>query len=159
MKQLLRRVGAKFYEQVFRVNDSPQKIALGFGIGVFSGIFPGTGPVAAIFLALLFKANRATALFGSIITNTWISIISLLLALKAGAWVFGIKWQSLHESWVVFLNGFNWKLLFRVSALKIILPVVVGYILIALLLGLAAYLITLGIFFFIKNKKGQPLAP
>jgi len=58
------------YLKLIKINDTPQKIAFGFGLGVFSGIFPGTGPLAALFLALILRANRASALLGSLLTNT-----------------------------------------------------------------------------------------
>ena len=65
------------FDKLFKINDTPQKIALGFGLGVFAGIFPGTGPVAAILLAYVFRANRASALFGSLFTNTWLNSVSI----------------------------------------------------------------------------------
>jgi uncharacterized protein (DUF2062 family) len=41
------------YLKLFRINDSPLKIALGFGLGVFVGVMPGIGPVIALLLALI----------------------------------------------------------------------------------------------------------
>ncbi len=151
IKRFFSKAGRVLFEKLFLVNDSPQKIALGFGLGVFTGIFPGTGPLAAVFLALFFKANRATALFGSILTNTWISVITLLLAIKAGAFIFGIQWQDLYETWKLILSRLDWKLLLESSVIKIILPVAVGYTLIAFIFGLAAYLLCLSVVFFIRK--------
>jgi len=131
------------YIKLFKINDSPQKIALGLGLGVFSGILPGTGPLAALFLAFCLRANRASALIGSLLTNTWLSFATFLLAIKLGSGLFGISWQQLYLDWVYFLKGFNWSVLFKLSILKIILPVLVGYLLIAFCLGLIVYLTTL----------------
>lgn len=153
IKTTISKIIKTVYEKVFKINDSPQKIALGLSLGVFAGIFPGTGPLAAIFLALVFKANRATALFGSVITNTWISLVTLLLAIKAGALVFGIQWQALYETWKTLLGEFKWKLLFESSVLKIILPVAIGYILIAFIFGLLTYLLTLLILLVARKNK------
>ena len=50
------------YAKLFSINDTPNKISLGLGLGVFAGILPGTGPIAAVFLALVFRANRASGL-------------------------------------------------------------------------------------------------
>ncbi|MDI6606430.1 MAG: DUF2062 domain-containing protein, partial [Candidatus Omnitrophota bacterium] len=80
----IRRLFRLFYLKVFRINDSPRKVALGMGLGVFSGILPGTGPIAAVCLAFIFRANRAAALLGSLITNTWLSFFIFLVAIKTG---------------------------------------------------------------------------
>ena len=71
---LLKRLTRFVYAKLFAINDTPQKVAIGVGIGVFLGVFPGLGPLAALFMAFLFRVNRAGALLGSALTNTWISI-------------------------------------------------------------------------------------
>jgi len=131
------------YEKLFKIDDTPQRIALGFGLGVFLGIFPGTGPLAAIFLAVLFRLNRAAALIGSLLTNTWSSIIVLALAFQVGSLTMGVKWHDMAGDWDSFQRAFRWKDLFKFSALKVALPVLIGYIIIGLVFGLFAYIITL----------------
>lgn len=140
------------YVKLCRINDSPQKIALGLGLGVFSGIFPGTGALAAIFLAFCFRANRASALLGSLVTNTWLSLITFILSIKAGSILLAVRWQQVQQDWNYFLKGFHWLDLFRLSILKLILPVILGYLVIAFLLGLLAYLVTLIIILNLKHK-------
>lgn len=123
------------YLKLFRINDSPHKIALGFGLGVFAGIFPGTGPLASLFLAFIFRANRAAALIGSLLTNTWLSFVTFVLAVQAGSMLLKINWQD-------------------VQAKKTILPIALGYAIIAFCCGLVAYLaalITAYLFFRKKN--------
>lgn len=143
------------YLKLVRIHDTPQKIALGMGLGVFSGIIPGTGPIAALFLAFIFRANRATAILGSILTNTWLSFLTFILAIKAGSVILGMKWQQVRQDWLVFLKDFRWYYLFRLSALKIAFPVLLGYLAIAAALGLSAYVITLAVILAIKNKPHQ----
>ncbi|PIR13657.1 MAG: hypothetical protein COV50_05635, partial [Flavobacteriales bacterium CG11_big_fil_rev_8_21_14_0_20_35_7] len=63
------------------MNDTPQRIALGLGLGSALGMLPGTGPLAALFLAVVFKVNRASAFLGSLATNIWLSLVTFLLAL------------------------------------------------------------------------------
>lgn len=132
----------KLYIELFKINDTPQRIAAGLGVGVFLGILPGTGPLAALFLAWLLRLNRASALLGSLFTNTWLSIVTLLLSVKVGAAIMGLNWKEVREAWMLFLKDFHWLDLLRLSALNIILPVVVGYLTVAFCLGLAVYLIT-----------------
>lgn len=143
----------QLYIKLFKINDSPQRVALGFGLGVFSGILPGAGPIASLFLALLFRANRASALIGSLLTNTWISILTFVLAAKAGSVIFGIKWQQLRKDWNLFLINFNWQALFKLSVLKVILPVMIGYLLIALCAGALVYMITGALIIQAKKKE------
>ncbi|MBI5144700.1 MAG: DUF2062 domain-containing protein, partial [Candidatus Omnitrophica bacterium] len=88
------------YVKLFKIHDAPQKIALGFGLGVFLGIFPGTGPIAALFLAWRLKINRASALLGSLLTNTWLSIVIFLLSIKFGLSITQFKWQKITHHWL-----------------------------------------------------------
>lgn len=131
------------YTKLFKINDTPQKIALGLGLGVALGILPLTGPLASLFLASVFRVNRASALLGSLLTNIWLSFLTFLLAVKIGATTLGIKWQLVHQDWNSFLSEFHWLSLFKLSVLKVILPIIVGYLEIAFCLGLFTYLLTL----------------
>ena len=133
---------ATLYEKLFLINDTPGKISLGMGLGVFSGIFPGTGPIAALFLAFIFRANRASALLGSLLTNTWLNFLTFLLAIKTGSAILNLNWQDIRQDWNHFFVEFSWLGLFKISALKIIFPVIVGYFVIAFCLGLLVYLVT-----------------
>lgn len=141
------------YLRLFRINDSPQKIAAGLGLGVFLGILPGTGPIAALFLASIFRFNRASALAGCLITNTWLSLATFLLSVKIGAFIFGLSWQQICQNWALFLKDFHWANLFKLNFLKNIFPVITGYIVIGLLIGLLAYLVILIILVLAKTKK------
>jgi uncharacterized protein (DUF2062 family) len=139
----IKKFFAHIYFQLFKIDDSAQKVALGFGIGVFLGVFPGTGPLAALFCAWLFRLNRASALLGSLLTNTWISLVIFLLAVKAGSAVMRVGWQEVHKAGLDLIKDFHWAKLWSVSIGKIALPLLIGYTLIGLVLGLLAYLITL----------------
>ena len=137
------------FSSIFKINDSRQKIALGFGLGVLSGIFPGTGPLVAVLLSFILRANYVSALLGSLLTNTWLSIATFLLAIKVGAVIMGVNWQDAHRQWSQFLNNFHWIDLIKMSVLKLVLPVFLGYLVIACFAGLLSYLVVL----FILNLK------
>ncbi|MFH0935988.1 MAG: DUF2062 domain-containing protein [Candidatus Omnitrophota bacterium] len=126
----IKRFFRLIYLKLFRVNDTPGKVALGVGLGVFSGILPGTGPLAAICLAIILRANRAAALLGSLITNTWLSFLIFIPAIKTGSFLLGVQWKQIHgES----LRG------------KVILPAIIGYLIMGFILGLITYSITLAV--------------
>ena len=131
------------YQKLFKINDTPHRIALGLGLGVALGIAPGTGPLAALFLAVVFKVNRASALLGSLITNTWLSFVTFLLALRLGSAIFGVNWEALKNEIRLLFADFHWSYLFKASFFKIIMPLLVGYILISLLFGILVYLVSL----------------
>lgn len=140
------------YLKLFRINDSPQRIAIGLGLGVFSGVLPGTGPVVALFLAFIFRTNRAAALLGSILTNTWLSIPVFLVAIKAGAMLTGLKYQDVRGQWDLFMKDFHWDQLLSLSACKIIGPILVGYLAVSLCMGILSYLMALAAVTYFKGK-------
>jgi uncharacterized protein (DUF2062 family) len=141
------------YLEIFKINDSPQKIALGLSIGIFTGVFPGIGPMVALFLAFLFRANRAAALFGSLLTNTWISFIVFIFAIRLGAHIFDISWRTTREEWNYFLRMMHWEELFKVSFYKAILPTALGYLIISLFLAALTYFLVILLFKINTNKK------
>jgi uncharacterized protein (DUF2062 family) len=138
---------------ILKINDGRQKIALGFGMGVLSGIFPGTGPIVAVLLSLVFRANYISALLGSLLTNTWLSVVTFLLAIKVGAAIMGVNWLDARREWGYFFHHFQWVNLVKLSALKLVLPVFLGYLVIACIAGMFSYLLILGI---LNLKKRQP---
>lgn len=140
------------YIKLFRIHDTPQRIALGLGMGVFLGILPITGPIAAIFLALLLRLNRASALLGSLLTNTWLSIVTFFLSIKVGSGIMKVDWQDTYKGWIQFLKNFKFINLLQLSTLKIILPVITGYLVVAFSLGVLVYLIALIIVTQIKHE-------
>jgi len=142
------------YLKLFRIHDSPQKIALGFGVGVASGILPGTGPIVSLFLAFIFRINRAAALIGCLTTNTWLSFSTFILAIRLGSGILGIDGQQLKQEWEALLEEFRWLNLFELSVLKIALPVFIGYLFIAVLLGLLAYIILLALIQLKRKRRG-----
>jgi uncharacterized protein (DUF2062 family) len=139
---------------ICRINDGSQKIALGFGLGVLSGIFPGSGALVAVFLSFILRANYVSALLGSLLTNTWLSVVTFLLAIKVGAVIMGVNWQDAQRQWYLFLSHFQWANLIKISVLKLVLPVFMGYLSIAFFAGLLSYLIVL-VILKLKRKKAS----
>lgn len=129
MKKIINNILKFFkstYTKLFKIDASPQKIALGFGLGVFLGILPGTGPIAAVFLAFLLRLNKASALLGSTLTNTWLSIATFFLSIKVGSAIMHLNWRDTYH-----------------NTTKIISILTLGYLIIGLCSGLLAYLIVI----------------
>ena len=140
---VFKKISNFIVSKLFKINDSAPKIALGVGLGVFAGLIPGTGPAAALFMAFIFRANRAAALLGSILTNTWLSIVTFILAIKVGSAILKMNWQEVQLKGQSLINDFSWAKFFKLSFLEVLLPVIVGYIIIGLILGAFTYLVTL----------------
>jgi len=142
-ESILKKIVHFLFAKLFKINDTPEKIALGVSLGVFSGLLPGTGPAAALFLAFIFKANRAAALFGSILTNTWLSIVTFILAIKVGSVILRLHWQEVHQKSVTLIKDFHWIKFFKLSFLDVLLPVIIGYLVLGICLGVAVYFLVL----------------
>ncbi len=145
------------YLKLFRINDTAQRIALGFGVGVFLGLLPLTGPLAALFLASLLRINRAAALLGSLLTNTWLSIVTFFLSIKIGSSIMKVDYKQVYREWDIYKTQGNWLDLVKLSSFKLLLPVILGYIVVGLVLGFVAYILSLlaiKILRYEKNKTG-----
>ncbi len=134
-----------FIQKLFLINDTPQKIALGAGLGVFVGIMPGMGPLIALFLAFIFRVNRASAVIGSLITNTWLSIVIFILSVKIGSAIMNLDWRTIYYQWISLLRHFHWGNLFKTSLLETLLPIAIGYLILSLIAGVIVYISTLTI--------------
>lgn len=153
----LSRMPRIIYLKLVRMNDSPLRISLGFAIGIFTGIMPGTGPIAALVLAFIFRVNRAASLLGSILTNTWLSIATFLLAIKTGAAITKIRQEDAFIAWAGFLSDFRLIKLFKLSVLKIVFPVITGYIVVGACAGFLTYASSLLILNFARKKRSLRL--
>jgi len=129
------------YLKIVKINGTPHKVSLGFAIGIALGIIPGTGPLAALIFAILLRANRASALLGSLLVNTWFSILTLIPAAKIGALLFNLNWHKIYTEWLILFYSLRWQGLIKVSLYKIILPIILGYVIIALGLAVFSYIL------------------
>lgn len=153
IKNSLLRFFKFIYLKIFRINDNPQRISLGLGLGAALGILPGTGPIAALFLAFVFRVNRASALLGALLTNTWLSIVTFILSIKLGSAIMKLQWQEVYAQINQLFKNFELANLLNISFLRIVLPLAIGYFAISLSLGIITYLIALPITIKIKNAR------
>lgn len=150
-----KRFARFLYIKFFRIHDSPLKIALGFGLGVFTAVMPGAGPIATLVLAFIFRVNRASALLGCIIFNTWLGFVTFLLAVKTGSAIMGLNYHDVYSGWSEFIKNFSWPGLFKLSFYNIIAPICLGYLMISLILS---FFMTVIVFIFVYNIKHRKIA-
>ena len=141
------------YLKLFRINDTPLKIALGFGLGAFVGVMPGVGPVVAIMLAFLFRVNRVSALLGSILFNTWVGLVALLLAVKVGAFVMGRNYQEIYAAATGIFKDFKWEKLWDLSVHDVLLPIGVGFLIISACVAVLSAVVVYVIVVRIRNRR------
>ncbi len=144
---------SEIYKHLVKINDSNQKVALGIAVGVFFGIIPGAGLIISLLAASLLRVNKAAALLGCLVTNTWISLVTAILAVKIGAFIFKISWQELWQVSLNLIRNFNFSDFFNLAILRILTPVFTGYIIISFCFALVSYLISLAAIKQARQKK------
>jgi uncharacterized protein (DUF2062 family) len=135
----------KFRDKLLGINDSTHRIALGAGLGLFLGVFPGTGAIAAVVCAFVIRANKASALAGALLVNTWINVVSFPAAIAIGAFIFRIDPATMSREWSAATHPFIWKHVFTFLLHDAILAIVSGYVIIGLALGGIGYAATYSI--------------
>ena len=113
---------------------SPHRLALAFGLGVFLGIIPGTGAIAAAAVAALFRLNLPIMVAGSLLTNPVTAPFVYIGSFLLGHWLLG--------DW---LPAGNIR--------RVLLGTLAGNLIIAVTLGLLGYLLVLGTVIFIRNRR------
>jgi uncharacterized protein (DUF2062 family) len=131
-------------------DNSPGQIALGAAIGIFLACSPflGTHTLAALALALLFRASRPAAFLGTLVNNPVTMTFIYLLEIKLGSYVLGYSF---------ILPGSIWKDLVDLFSLgrKAFLSIMTGFTILGLLSSITAYLATLGAVLFIRKRRAQ----
>lgn len=104
------------YLRFLRLRGHPHELALGMAFGVFAGSMPilPFQTALALFLALLFKGSKITALLGTWISNPLNWYFLYFYSYKIGSWMLGLPgtskvfhavMASIHQGedlWVVF---------------------------------------------------------
>lgn len=86
------------FRAIFKIKDTPHRIALAFALGVFMGISPllGLHYIGGIALAWLFRLSRLVAIVGVSVNNPWTIVPISTFCVWIGAKLIGIK-QVLPE--------------------------------------------------------------
>jgi uncharacterized protein len=130
---------AAMLKHLFTLNDNPHDIALGFGLGVFLGVLPGTGPVAALICAQFLRVNRAAAFFGAAVTNTWFSFVVLGISAHIGARIMSINPAELTNCLQAAFKPFSFHKLSQLSFSQVIVPLFTGFLIVSVSVALLAY--------------------
>jgi uncharacterized protein (DUF2062 family) len=141
------------YQKIIKINDSPHRIAGGFAIGIFFGVLPGAGVMAAILFAYIFRVNRAAAFASSLLTNSWLGIVTFVMAVQIGGWVTGTEWHQLYDKCRDFIKHFEWEKIVDGSALPILKPLMAGYAIIGAAVAVLVYICVFMIVVRVRNRR------
>lgn len=131
----------KALRTLLTLNDTAERTALAFAIGVFLGFSPllGLHTLIGLALAFLFRLNKVAITVGVYINNPWTLIPFYAFATWVGVQITGMQGVNLPPDLAIgslFTAAF-WEWL--ASQWRLLIPAFVGSTLISLVLGLLAY--------------------
>lgn len=147
----LRRTG----QVLLHVEDSPTRVALAFGVGVFIAFFPilGLHTALAIGIALAFRLNKVAILAGAWINNPWTLAPMYTAGTLLGCFGLGVSPASLGDiDWSRHGRAFYGSLVagFR----PLLLPFVAGNVALGAAAGALAFLVLRSIL--VRRRRNVP---
>jgi uncharacterized protein (DUF2062 family) len=156
------RYSKNLIRKLLHIEDTPERSALAYAIGVFLGFSPFLGfhTLAGLAVAFLFRLNRVAILLGVWSNTPWWIAPYYMVATWVGMWVTGfrIDWPKLKEifQWGMdqgFLASGFWSRIASHSGL--LFSFGIGSLVLATLLGLIAYPLSLKWIKFYRSRKKQ----
>ena len=133
-------------KKLLHIEDTPERTALAYSIGVFLGFSPFLGfhTLGGLAIAFLFGLNRVAILLGVWTNTPWWIIPFYMVATWVGMWVTGfwIDWATLKEIFQLGVNkGFMgsdfWSSIASQSGL--LLSFGIGSLILCIILSLISY--------------------
>lgn len=130
------------FEAFMHLDDTPRRIALAFGIGVYLAFHPlfGLHTVLALGIAFAFGLSRAAMLAGVYLNNPWTMGPMYLAGTTLGCWLLHVPMHRLRDiEWD--LDNWEFYHLLLVSLRPYVWPYVVGNTLLGIASGFLAYML------------------
>jgi uncharacterized protein (DUF2062 family) len=149
-------------KKLLHIEDTPERTALAFSIGIFLGFSPflGLHTLAGLAIAFLFKLNRVAILLGVWVNAPWWLVPYYTLATWLGMWVvrFRIDWATLEGIFQLgkekgFLTSEFWMQV--ASQWGLLGSFLTGSLILALLFSLIAYPLSLRGIRFYRSQKAK----
>ncbi len=138
---------------LFKLNDSPHKLALAFALGVFVAFSPTIGLhiVSCIFLAWMFRVSKLVVLTASLVNNPW-----TMVPLYGFCIWFGVKITGAD----IAIPQIAWKELTFTTAYLTLKPYLWPYIAGTLIIGTIAAVIAYILFYWavVRYRKLEKVA-
>jgi uncharacterized protein (DUF2062 family) len=152
-------------KKLFHIDDTPERTAFAYSIGIFLGFSPFLGfhTLCGIAIAFLFKLNRIAVLLGVWSNTPWWIVPYYTVATWLGIWVIGFQSDMpvLKEIYRLgidqgFMGSDFWSRI--ASQWGLLLSFIVGSLILAILLALVAYPLSLRGIRFYRQKRGESMA-
>lgn len=129
-------------ELLLHLEDTPNRTAVAFGIGLWLAFFPilGVHTALALLIAFLFRLNRAAMLVGVYFSNPWTVAPLYIAGTLLGCAVMGVPAEGLEAiDWD--RHGMEFYRTLAVHLRPYLWPFVVGNTVLGVLAGLVGYLV------------------
>jgi hypothetical protein len=149
-------------KKLLRIEDTPERTALAYSIGVFLGFSPFLGfhTLAGLAIAFLFRLNRVAILLGVWTNNPWWIVPYYVLATWVGMGVTGywMEWTTLKEIFQLgrdqrFIGSDFWSQVASQSGL--LLSFLIGSLILCTFLSFTAYPLSLKWIRFYRSRGKQ----
>jgi len=127
---------------ILEVDDTPNRVAAAFGLGVFIAFFPllGIHIITALGLAVVLRLNKAVLIAGTLTNNPWTVAPMYTAGTLVGCAVLGVSPHSLAEiDWSLTGRAFYRSLASGLGPL--LLPFVIGNLLLGAVAGSIAFVV------------------
>jgi uncharacterized protein (DUF2062 family) len=147
-------------KKLLHIEDTPERTALAYAIGVFLGFSPFLGfhSLVGLAIAFLFRLNRVAILLGVWTNSPWWIVPYYVFATWVGMWVMGswMDWATLKEFFQLgkaqgVMSLDFWR---RVSSQSdLLLSFLIGSLILCTLLSLMAYPLSLKFIKLYRSRK------
>ncbi len=130
------------FRALLQLEDSPHRVALAFGIGVFIAFFPilGIHTAMALLIAIVFRLSKVAILAGAWTNNPWTLGPMFITGTLLGGELLGVSADGLHGvDWGLRGRAF-YEALFE-SLRPLVLPFLLGNLLLGIVAGAVAYFV------------------
>ena len=147
-------------KKLLHIEDTPERTALAYSIGIFLGFSPFLGfhTLAGLVIAFLFGLNRVAILLGVWTNTPWWIVPYYVMATWVGMWVtrFSIDWATLKGIFQFgmdreFMSPDFWNRIASQGGL--LLSFLIGSFILCTLLSLVAYPLSLKWIRFYRSRK------
>jgi uncharacterized protein (DUF2062 family) len=124
------------------LDDTPQRIAAAFGVGVYLAFHPlfGLHTLMALGIAFAFRLSRGAVLVGIYVNNPWTMAPMYLAGTTLGCWILGVPLHGLRDlEWD--LDNWAFYRLLLASLRPYLWPYVLGNTILGIACGAVAYLV------------------
>lgn len=147
-------------KKLLHIEDTPERTALAYAIGIFLGFSPFLGfhTLAGLAIAFLFGLNRVVILLGVWTNTPWWIVPFYMIATWVGMWITGfwIDWATLKEIFQLgedrgFMSSDFWSHI--ASQWGLLLSFVIGSLILCTLLSFVAYPLSLKWIKFYRSRR------